>query len=177
VIQPESEKEQLPEVIEDSAELKKMLAEERAKTEANFAGWQRAQADFVNYKRVAEQEKADIAKYGNASLLANLLPVLDDIERALAAVPREQAGQKWVEGFKLIARKFRDILEKLGVTCIESLGKEFDCRLMEAVTCQPGKKDLVILELEKGYKLGDRVIRPSKVVVGTGEEAPQKNNE
>jgi molecular chaperone GrpE len=174
VIQPESEKENLPEVVDNCEELKKLLAEERAKAEANFTSWQRAQADFLNYKRVAEQEKSDMAKYANASLLANLLPVLDDIERAIAALPSEQTDQKWVVGFKLIARKFRDTLEKLGVTCIESLGQEFDCRTMEAVTCQPGKKDLVVMELEKGYKLGDRLIRPSRVVVGSGEEDKKK---
>jgi molecular chaperone GrpE len=72
-------------------ELKKTVAEEKAKAEANLIGWQRAQADYVNYKRFAEQDKADTCKFANAGLLSNILPILDDFERALGAVPEEAA--------------------------------------------------------------------------------------
>ena len=174
MVQPQSESDNIPEVVENSDDLKKSLAEERAKAEANFVGWQRAQADFVNFKRFAEQEKAETLKFANAVLLSNIIPVLDDIERALAAVPPKQAEQKWVEGFKLIERKFRDTLDKQGVKCMKTLGEEFDCRVMEAVTVVPGKKDVVLLELEKGYQLLDKVIRPAKVAVGSGEEAERE---
>ena len=163
-IQPEKPAE---ENIED---LKKALAEEKAKAEANLIGWQRAQADFVNYKRFVEQDKAESLKYANANLLVNILPVLDDLERAVAAIPPKETHHKWVEGFKLIERKFRGLLEKLGVTQILSLGMEYDYRTMEAVTSTKGKKDIVIQELERGYKLQDKVIRPAKVVVGSDEE-------
>ncbi len=159
------------ESIED---LKKALAEEKTRAEANLSGWQRAQADFVNYKRFVEQDKAESAKYGNTFLLVNILPVLDDIERALAAVPHKEEHHKSVEGFKLIERKFRAILEKMGVSPILSLGMEYDYRTMEAVTSVKGQKDIVIQELEKGYKLQDKVIRPAKVVVGSGEEPSDK---
>lgn len=159
---------------ENIEDLKNALVEEKAKAEANLIGWQRAQADFINYKRFVEQDKAESLKYANANLLVNILPVLDDLERAVAAIPPKEAHHKWVEGFKMIDRKFRGILEKLGVSQVLSLGMEYDYRTMEAVTSAQGQKDIVIQELEKGYKLQDKVIRPAKVVVGSGEEPSVK---
>ncbi len=166
----EPQNENVPEVVDNCDELKKALAEEKSKSEANFSRLQRLQADFLNYKRFAEQDKTENLKYANVGMLFSLLPILDDLERALAAVPPEVAGQKWVEGLRLIERKFKDNLEKLGVTCIKTLGEPFDCLVMEAVTVMPGEKDTVVQELEKGYKLLDKVIRPAKVVVGSGKE-------
>jgi molecular chaperone GrpE len=164
--QPESGKDENIEV------LLKSLAEAKAQAEANMAGWQRAQADFVNYKRFVEQEKLETSKYANASCLTAILPIFDDLDRALANVPHSEHEHKkaWVEGFRLIERKYKDALEKLGLTCIKTVGEEFDCRTMDALTCTPGKKDIVLQELEKGYKLQDKVIRPAKVIVGSGEE-------
>jgi len=160
--------------LEKTEELEKALAEEKAKVEANLAGWQRSQADFVNYKRFAEQEKADIIKNANAGLLANILPILDDLERAISSLPAEEAHQKWAEGFKLIERKFKDILKRQRITQIQVLGMEFDPYTMEALTTAPGKKDMVIMEVEKGYKIQDKVIRPARVIVGNGEEPPKE---
>ncbi len=155
-------------------ELKKALAEEKAKAEANLAGWQRAQADFINYKRFAEQEKVETCKFANVGLLAAILPILDDLERALAVIPPEDSNKKWVEGLSLINRKFKDILHKQGVTQIQALGMEFDPHFMEAITFGKGNKDTVVQEIERGYKLQDRVIRPAKVIVGSGEEEAKK---
>jgi molecular chaperone GrpE len=159
---------------ENIEDLKKALAEEKARAQENLIGWQRAQADFINYKRFVEQDKAESLKFANSHLLVNILPVLDDLERALAALPPKEAHHKSMEGFKMIDRKFRIILEKLGVTQILSLGMEYDFRTMEAVTSAKGQKDIVIQELERGYKLQDKVIRPAKVVVGSGEEPSDK---
>lgn len=159
---------------ESNEELKKALEEEKARAEENLAGWQRSQADFINYKRFVEQEKSDTLKYANTNLLCNILPILDDYERALAVIPPEDAKKDWVEGLKMIDRKFRDILAKQGVTCISCLGQEFDPRIMDAVTCSAGKKDVVVEEIEKAYKLQDKLIRPAKVVVGSGEEQADK---
>jgi len=169
--QPESEGEKAPETREEinGEDLKKALAEEKAKSESYLAGWQRAQADFVNYKRFCEQEKADTSKFANANLILNLLPVVDDFERALATIPPEEAGEKWMEGLKLIDRKFRDTLDKQGVAPIIALGMEFDPRFMEAMARGKGKRDIVVQELERGYILLDKVIRPAKVIVGSGE--------
>jgi len=172
VAEQEQEQEKQPENGKDEniEVLLKLLAEEKAKAEANLTGWQRAQADFVNYKRFAEQEKLETSKYANANLLMSILPILDDLERALANVPHGEHKKAWVEGFHLIDRKLKDTLGKIGLTAIKSIGEEFDCRTMDALTCAPGKKDIVIQELEKGYILQDKVIRPAKVIVGSGEE-------
>jgi molecular chaperone GrpE len=158
-------------------ELQKALGEQTAKAETNLVGWQRAQADFINFKRYSEQEKADSAKFANAVLLNSILPILDDLERALAAIPAEKADKKWLEGMKLVDRKFRDTLEKQGVTCIKAQGEEFDPHCMEALTTCAGQKDVVIKELEKGYRLFDKVVRPAKVMVGNGEAESEKEEE
>jgi molecular chaperone GrpE len=157
--------------VSEMEELKKALNEAKAQADANLNGWQRAQADFTNYKRYTEQEKSENLKFANAGLLSAILPVLDDYERALASIPADESNRKWLEGLEMIRRKFKDVLAKQGVTQIQSLGMEFDCRTMEALTTCPGKKDIVIQELEKGYKLQDKIIRPAKVIVGCGEES------
>ncbi len=153
------------------AELKRELAEEKSKAENNLAGWQRAQADFVNYKRFVEQEKQETSRYAATNVILSFLPILDDFDRAIEHIPEEEKKKSWLEGFLLIQKKFKDILEKQGISAIECQGAEFDHNCMDAITCMPGKKDIVLQEIEKGYKLNDKVIRPAKVIVGGGEES------
>ena len=160
--------------VEDMELLKQALAEAREKAETNLAGWQRAQADFVNYKRRAEQERKEISKFANSVLMLNLLPVLDDLERAVNSIPPRLAKLSWVEGIRLIERKFRTSLEAQGLSQIEALGKPFDPNFHEAVRQGKGKDGIVVEEAQKGYRLHDRVIRPAKVVVGNGEEEETK---
>lgn len=156
--------------VEDVEVLKQALAEETAKAEANLAGWQRAQADFINYKRRSEQEKEESVNFANSLLMLNLLPILDDLERAFTSIPTRLAKLSWVDGVKLIERKLRAILEAQGLSPIKALGEPFDPNLHEATRQDKGKEGMVIGEVQKGYKFRDRVIRPSKVVVGNGEE-------
>ncbi len=103
-IKKEEKVEELPE-IKDIEELKKALADETARADANMAGWQRAQADFQNYKRFVEQDKVETVKYANANLLNGILPVLDDLERAIKAIPEEFTTYDWVEGVRLVEKK------------------------------------------------------------------------
>ena len=159
-----------PEVAEDIETLKQALAEEKAKAEANLANWQRAQADFINYKRRSEQEKEEIAKFANATLMLNLLPILDDLERAFTSIPPHLTRLTWVDGIRLIERKLQASLEVQGLSPIKALGEPFDPKLHEAAMHGKGKEGIVIEELQKGYKFQDRVIRPAMVVVGNGEE-------
>jgi len=180
--QPESEdpgSQVEPEVaeVEDIEVLKKALAEAKAKAEEYLAGWQRAQADFINYKRRTEQEKEEISQFANAILILNLLPILDDLERALTSTPPRLAKLSWVDGIRLIERKLQAGLEAQGLSQIKALGEPFDPNLHEAARLGKGKEEIVIEELQKGYKLHDRVIRPSKVVVGNGEEGEEKKEE
>lgn len=162
---------------EDVEALKRAVVEEKAKAEGYLAGWQRAQADFINYKRRSEQEKEEIINFANTSLILSLLPALDDLELAFASFPSELADVTWIDGVRLIERKLRAILEAQGLSPIEAVGEPFDPHLHEAVRRDKGEEGVVIEEVQKGYKFRDRVIRPSKVVVGSGgemEEVEQK---
>jgi molecular chaperone GrpE len=165
-----TDNEAVPEVVaEDIDSLKQSLAEEKARAEANLAGWQRAQADFINYKRRNEQERAEFSQFAQANLIFSLLPILDDLEKALNHIPAKLAKLPWVDGIRLIARKLQSILEAQGLTPIEALGKPFDPNLHEAVRQDKGAEGVVIEEVRKGYQLHDKVIRPAMVVVGNGE--------
>ena len=166
-----------PEVteIEDVESLKQALAEATEKAEGYLASWQRTQADFINYKRRNEQEREEFSKFANATLILSLLPVLDDLERAMASIPAKPSRLNWLDGIRLIERKFRARLEAQGLTRIEALGKPFDPSLHEAVRQDRGEEGIVIEELQKGYKLHDRVIRPTMVVVGNGEAAAKED--
>ena len=157
-------------VGEDIEALKLAIAEEKAKVEANLANWQRTQADFINYKRRSEQEKQEISKFANIILMLSLLPILDDLERAFNSVPSKLTKLTWVDGIRLIGRKLQASLETQGLSQIKAQGEPFDPNLHEAVRHSDGKEGLVIEELQKGYKLHDKVIRPAMVVVGNGEE-------
>jgi molecular chaperone GrpE len=163
--------------IEDIETLKQLLAEEKAKAESCLANWQRAQADFSNYKRRTEQEKEEIGKFANTTLMLSLLPVLDDLKRAFAAIPPRLAKLEWVGGIRLIDRKLQTGLEVQGLSEIKALGEPFDPHLHEAVRQDKGKEGIVTEEVQKGYILRDRVIRPTMVVVGNGEEEEQKKED
>ena len=148
------------------------LAQEREKAEAYHRNWQRAAADLINYKRRVEQERQEQARLANAALVINLLPVFDDLDRAVATVDSTLAGLNWVQGVVAIQRKFANLMEAMGVSEVPAEGQAFDPNLHEAVGRQPGPENTCIHVVQKGYALGDKVIRPAMVVVGDGE-APE----
>lgn len=154
--------------------LEKSLADVQAKANSYLAGWQRAQADYVNYKRRCEQEKEEIIKYGNSELITKLLPVLDDLTRAFSNIPAEEAATGWGQGLKMVERKLNTFLENQGVTEIDALGEKFDPNLHEAMMQVDGDEGVVVQQLEKGYKLRDRVIRHARVGVGRGYQEEEK---
>lgn len=158
-------------------ELEKALAEEKERAESHLANWQRAQADFINYKRRSEQEKEEISKFANSALMLNLLSFLDDLERAFASIPPNLDKLSWVDGIRLIERKLQASLEAQGLSPIKAVGEPFDPHLHEAIRQEKGKEGIVIEEAQKGYKLHDRIIRPSRVVVGNGEADEKKEIE
>ncbi|MPZ23240.1 MAG: nucleotide exchange factor GrpE [Dehalococcoidia bacterium] len=142
------------------------LAEREAE---EFRGkWMRAAADYQNLKRRSEQELQERSRYANASLIINILPIVDDFERAFSTLDARLAGLTWTEGIVNIYRKFRQALESAGVREIEAEGIEFDPNVHEAIQYSEGDDGKVISVVQKGYKLGDRVIRPAVVVVGRG---------
>jgi molecular chaperone GrpE len=158
------------EVAPETSELEQAFAAEKKRADECLANWQRAQADFINFKRRNEQERLEFNKFANANLLLGLLPVLDDLERALAAIPPEFADQKWVEGVRLVERKFKSSLELQGVKPVLALGMAFDPNFHEAVRQDKGPEGAVLQEFQRGYTLNGKLLRPSKVVVGNGEE-------
>ncbi len=158
------------EQAEDIETLQQTLAEEREKAEKYLANWQRCQADFVNYKQRAEQEKGGIIEFANSTLICNLLPIMDDLERALAAVPVELNESNWTEGIRLIYNKLKATLEAQGLTEIIAKGEPFDPHLHEALMQQEGEEGMVIEETQKGYQFKGTLIRPSLVIVGKGRK-------
>jgi molecular chaperone GrpE len=159
-------------------DLTKQLAYAKQKADDYLDGWKRSQADFVNYKRRAEQERLEMGVYANTQLILALLPVLDDFERAFDAVSHKHVKTDWVEGVKLVERKFKTILETQGLSQIKATGEVFDPNLHDAVMQTKGEDGVVVKEFEKGYKLQDKIIRHSKVAVGNGEplEESKKTN-
>jgi molecular chaperone GrpE len=157
---------------EDIETLQQALAEEKEKTEKYLANWQRSQADFENYIKHAEQEKSETVEFANRILILDLLPILDDFERALASLPVELDEQNWTEGIKLIYNKLKTILETQGLAEIKAKGEYFDPYLHEAAGQLEGEEGIIMEEIRKGYKFRDKLLRPSMVIVGTGK----KNN-
>ena len=155
--------------------LEAQLEEEKKKAETYLANWQRAAADFQNYTRRTDQEREELGRLANAALVINILPILDDLERALTSVDTRLAGLTWIDGIRLIYRKFQAVLEASGVREIKAEGEDFDPRYHEAVMYGEGEEGKVISEVQKGYMLGDRVIRPSAVVIGRGQKEIENN--
>ena len=140
---------------------------EQAKADDYFAKWQRAAADLANMRRRHEQERQEYMKQANAMLIAELLPVLDSFDRALASMPPDLRELTWIDGIVLVERQLRMVLERAGLTPIEAEGKPFNPTEHEALLHEESDKpeDTVIGELQKGYKLHDRVLRPALVKV------------
>jgi molecular chaperone GrpE len=154
----------------EEAAVEKDLADALKKADEYLAAWQRAQADFINYKRRNEQERKEFGLYANAEMLKKILPVVDDLERALENVPEDIAGHEWVEGVRLVERKFKSNLDAAGVKQVLALGMAFDPNYHEAVHQEAGPEGVVVGEFQKGYLLNDKLLRPARVVVGNGEE-------
>jgi molecular chaperone GrpE len=174
--QPEeinNEKTQAAEYINESEEannIETALAEEKNKAETYLENWKRTQADFINFKRRSELDKEDTVKFGNSLFILGLLPVLDDLQLALGSIPADMGKLPWVEGIKLIERKFNKCLDSQGVTTIKTEGEDFDPNLHQAALHVSGKEGMIIKELQKGYKMNDRVIRAAMVAVGNGNK-------
>jgi len=158
-----------------TSKLSEALEQQREKAEKYLANWQRAEADLVNFKKRTDQEKSDLAASNTAGIILNLLPVIDDFERALDAVPQNQRDEGWIEGVKLIERKLMSYLESIGLCKMESLGQLFNPNLHEAVCHIEGDEGKIVEEFRTGYKLKDRLLRPPMVAVGKGDV--DENNE
>jgi molecular chaperone GrpE len=156
------------ELAERIEQLERELEATRHSEAEHRNNWHRSAADFANYKRRTDEERATLSQFSNAVLIGKLLGVLDDFDRALESVPAEEAHDPWAEGVQLVERKLRSVLESEGVSPIEAVGQPFDPNLHEAVVHEDTAEypdNHVIGELQRGYRLHDRVIRPSLVRV------------
>jgi molecular chaperone GrpE len=155
------------ELVAKLEELQQELEQARAQSDEHLRSWQRAAADFANYRRRTDEEREALARFANATLIGRLLTVLDDFDRALEHVP-DDAHEGWVDGVRLVERKLRSVLESEGLTPIEAVGQPFDPNVHEAVVHEDTADhpdNQVIGELQRGYRLHDRVLRPALVRV------------
>jgi molecular chaperone GrpE len=153
------------------AELEQRLAELEAARDSAIADLQRVAADFDNFRKRTARDQESLIARAHERLVKELLPVLDDLERALdAAAEHEEA--KLEEGVRLVHRELSHVLAKEGLVAVETEGK-FDPHEHEALLTQPSEaEEGAILEvIQKGYRLGDRVLRPARVVVSAGGDA------
>ena len=129
---------------------------------------QRLQAEFQNYKRREDSAKAELLEMAKREVITLLLPTLDNIERALAHRPAELADNAWAGGVEQVGKQAGETLKKLGVERIESVGQPFDHNLHEAISYEDGEgeHEVVVEELQPGYRMGDKVIRHAIVKVG-----------
>jgi molecular chaperone GrpE len=170
----ENKKNEKKEVELDVAELKEKIKDCEKQKAEYLAGWQRARADLLNYKKEETERVADILKYANEGLILKMLPILDNFDVALKNIPDE--------GFLQIRKQFQNFLKEQGVEEIESLGKKFDPNLHEVVeeieinkeeqvtrNKEQGTRDneqgTILEEIQKGYTINGRLLRPAKVKV------------
>lgn len=135
---------------------------------------QRAQADLVNFRRRVDQEREEIRGAAKVDAVMALLPVLDDFERAIAAIPEDHRSLGWVQGILLIERNLRGLVDKAGLERIDAQGKPFDPREHDAVMTQESAEhdeDTVTQVIRPGYRSGGRVVRPAQVAVSRKPQA------
>jgi molecular chaperone GrpE len=151
-------------------ELHQQLEDAQQEAGENLAGWQRAQAEFINYKKRIEREQTQLFENASARVIKRFLDVLDDLDRALQNVPDNGEAAEWAAGIDLIYRKLVTILENEGVTPMDVVGEVFDPNLHEAIA-QEDSEDYesgqIIEEIQKGYLIGERVLRAALVRVAS----------
>ena len=145
----------------------------KKKAEEYLNGWRRCQADFENYKKQQEKNKKDLIRYSAENILTQILPVLDNFQAAVKHIPERQKKESWIQGIMHIQKQLETILADNGVEEIQiKAGDDFNPEFCEAVMektasskQQTVSKNLVKEIILRGYKIGDRIIRPVKVIV------------
>lgn len=175
---PPAEEGEPAEEIDEVAAIRAELEQVKAKEAEYLDGWQRARAELSNARKRFQRDQEQAYANAKADLLVRLLPIVDDFERAFETLPEDlslaglaPASLNWLEGVQLVWRKLQLLLEQEGVAPIEAMGKAFDPFLHQAVTHESSAEvpeGHVIAEMQRGYVVGDRVLRPSAVRVSSG---------
>jgi molecular chaperone GrpE len=155
----------------------KDAADPQQQVDEMFARYQRLAADFENLKRRSRQELADRTQHANAQLIASLLPLLDNFQRAVAHAPKG-VDPAWFAGIEMIARQFEETLQAHGVHAIEAVGEPFDPTQHEAIAKEESDEHeagTVVAEMQRGYRLHDRVLRPTLVKIAEPKKLPPDN--
>lgn len=153
--------------------VEQQLAEALAERDANYDRLLRSQAEFDNYRKRAQREVDEERRFAPLPVVRDLLPVFDNLRRAADAARSANEPSNLVQGIDLVLQQVEQVLARYGVTPIPSVGQPFDPHLHEALTQMPSTEHpplTVLQELERGYKLHDRVVRPGKVVVSRAAE-------
>jgi len=168
---PQDEKAEEPkEERKEQSPLEKMqaeLAEKSREAAEYFDKWLRLRAEFENFKKRMQKEKAELMKFGNESLLRSMLPILDNLERAVDHGKSGQENTPLLEGVEITLKQFFNTLERFGVKPISAVGEVFNPEKHEAVSEEESDQEpnRVISEIQKGYLFHDRLLRPAKVIV------------
>lgn len=164
---PESDRPATP----TASELAEQLAQAQAQAAEYLDNWRRATADLSNARKRMQREVEELRSAAAERVFEKLLPIVDDVERAFTAVPVEQANSDWVNGFRMIQRKLHAFLESEGVQVVPAEGQTFDPALHHAITHEEADgyaEGQIIGEVARGYRLGDKVLRPALVRVAKG---------
>ncbi len=156
--------------LADEGEQLDPLALLKLEVEENYNRYLRVQADFDNFRKRTRKEKEDLLKYASQPLIESLLPAVDNLERALAAGQGSDQAESLLKGVDMVFRQMKQILEQEGLQEIGAEGQPFDPQYHQAVMQEESadhESGVVIQELQKGYVLKDRVIRPSMVKVSS----------
>ena len=140
----------------------------------------RLAAEFDNYKRLAQRDQRDQIRFGNEHLLKELLPVVDNLERAIKAAKGAKSSEGLVQGVDLTLKQLQGVLGKFGVQSIPTMGQPFDPSGHQAVATVPSTQvpdQHVVEEFQRGYRLHDRILRPAMVTVSSGEESASNGDE
>lgn len=159
----------------DPEDLKKLLTQAQEESEANLNGWKRSQADFENFKKRKEEENKELVAFAREVTITKMMPSLDTLTQMMRYAPHPDTENlpdkyaQWLKGVEATAKMIEASLEDLGITKIPALGKAFDPHLHEAVKeIEPTQKQAsgtIVEELQTGYFLNGKVIRPSQVVI------------
>ncbi len=156
--------------IPEGANLLGMLIEAQKEAKVNEDGWQRARAEFANYKKRTERERGELFQRAALDTLGALLPIIDDFDRAFESLPEDIRDSAWIGGVEMIQRKFASLLDGYGVEAIDPTGAAFDPVLHQAVLAEDSdelESGHVIETLQKGYRAGDAVLRLALVKVAS----------
>ncbi len=150
----------------DMGELQALFAETQQESQRNLEGWQRTLAEFQNYKKRVERDLSDSHLRAKLDTLARLLPIIDDFERAMLNIPDTIRENPWSEGITLVQRKLLKLLEEHDVVAVDPVGELFDPNVHEAIGTDNDteiESGHITVTLQKGYKAGDRILRPALV--------------